>query len=232
MEQRLLYVVDDEKQIRELLKTYLEKEGYKVELFEDGQEVLDRFSEQTCDMLIIDIMMPNVDGYTLCREIRKTSEVPIIIVSAKDEEIDRILGLELGSDDYISKPFSPRELIVRVKNIFRRINRSQQATPKEVDVDQIHCKDLIISKENRTVLIDHKEIKVTSKEFDLLFLLIKNKNMAFSRDTIIERIWGYDYFGETRQVDHLIKRLRKKMLEANAQCQIETVWGYGYKISG
>lgn len=231
MEQKLIYVVDDEKQIRELLKTYLEKEGYKVELFKDGQEVLDAFKEQSCGMLIIDIMMPNVDGYTLCREIRKTSEVPIIIVSAKDEEIDRILGLELGSDDYIAKPFSPRELVVRVKNIFRRMNRVQ-APVEEVHVDQLQCKDLIIIKENRTVLIDNKEIKVTSKEFDLLCLLIENKNMAFSRDTIIERIWGYDYFGETRQVDHLIKRLRKKMLEVNAQCQIETVWGYGYKISG
>lgn len=231
MEKKLIYVVDDEKQIRELLKTYIEKEGYIVKLFKDGQEVLDAFNEKPSDMLIIDIMMPKVDGYTVCREIRKTSEVPIIFVSAKDDEIDRILGLELGSDDYIAKPFSPRELVVRVKNIFRRMTKSQP-TLQENQVDKLVCEDISILVKKRQVLIDNMELKVTSKEFDLLVLFIKNKNIAFSREKIIEHIWGYDYFGDTRQVDHLIKRLRKKMLVAKVRCQIETVWGYGYKVSG
>lgn len=228
MDNKLIYVVDDEKQIRELLKTYLQKEGYNVELYKDGEEVLEAFLKKPCDMLIIDIMMPNMDGYTLCREIRKKSEVPMIMVSAKDEEIDRILGLELGSDDYLSKPFSPRELIVRVKNIFKRTQ--YMSKPKE-DEHKLVCKDISVVKDKRIVLKDDVEINVTTKEFELLCLFIENKNIAFSREKIIEHIWGYDYLGETRQVDDLVKRIRKKMLIAKSECKIETVWGYGYKIN-
>lgn len=171
--------------------------------------------------------MPSMSGYDLCREIRKISDVPIMMISAKDEEIDRVLGLELGSDDYISKPFSLREITVKVRNMLRRRSNSVIQNSEE----RLFCKDLEIVKANRTILIDGKEFKVTAKEYDLLELLIENKNKAFSREMIIEKIWGYDYFGETRQVDHLIKRLRKKMLLAETECKIETIWGFGYKVS-
>jgi len=229
MDKKLVYVADDEQTIRDLLKQYLEKEDYSVETYPDGKQLLDAFNKKACDMLVIDIMMPHMDGYTLCKEIRKKSDVPIIIVSAKDDEIDRILGLELGGDDYLSKPFSPRELIIRMKKIFKRMAPS--ATLPQ-SLDKLICKDIILLKDRRTVLKDEVQISVTTKEFELLCLFIENINIAFSRDKITEHIWGYDYIGDTRQVDDLIKRLRKKMILAGTICQIETVWGYGYKISG
>lgn len=222
-----LYIADDESKIRDLLKAHLGAEGYDVEVFADGQKLLARFAERFCDMVITDIMMPKMNGYDLCRQIRKTSDVPIFMISAKDEEIDRVLGLELGSDDYISKPFSLREMSAKIRNIFARIDRMHQSAT----TDEIACRDVRLKKDDRTVFVRGELLKTTAKEFDLLLLFFENKNMAFSREKIIERIWGYDYFGDTRQVDHLIKRLRKKMLMAEAECQIETVWGYGYKIS-
>ena len=172
-------------------------------------------------------MMPNMSGYDLCREIRKISDVPIMMISAKGEEIDRVIGLELGSDDYISKPFSLREITVKVRNMLRRSNNSVLSNTEE----KLVCKDLEIIKDNRTVLIHGEELKTTVKEYDLLELLIENKNQAFSREIIIEKVWGHDYYGDTRQVDHMIKRLRKKMLLAESECKIETIWGYGYKVS-
>ena len=172
-------------------------------------------------------MLPDKSGYDLCRKIREISNVPIIMISAKDEEIDRILGLELGSDDYISKPFSLREITIKVRNMLRR-NKNNPS--KTVD-NKLICKDLEIIKENRVILTNGKDFKTTSKEYDLLELLIENKNKAFSREIIIKKIWGYDYFGDTRQVDHLIKRIRKKMLLADIECKIETIWGFGYKVS-
>jgi len=222
-----LYIADDEHKILNLLSAHLGAEGYAVETFTDGQKLLERFAAQPCDMIITDIMMPNMNGYDLCRQVRRTSDIPIFMISAKDDEIDRVLGLELGSDDYISKPFSLRELSVRIKNIFSRIDRA--AAPR-VD-DEIVCKDVRLIKGDRNVFVGDALMKTTAKEFDLLMLFFQNKNMAFSRERIIETIWGYDYFGDTRQVDHLIKRLRKKMLLSGAECQIETVWGYGYKVS-
>lgn len=171
-------------------------------------------------------MMPNLSGYELCREIRQVSDIPIIMISAKDEEIDRVLGLELGSDDYISKPFSLREITIKVRNMLRR--RSTTTLNTE---ETLVCEDLEIIKSNRMILIHKEEFKVTTKEYDLLELLIESKNQPFSRENIIERVWGYDYYGDTRQVDHLIKRLRKKMLLAGSECKIETIWGYGYKVS-
>ena len=223
----VIYIADDDKNVCNILKSHLVSENYAVEDFNDAETLLQKFSEIPCDLIITDIMMDAMSGYDLCREIRKFSDVPIIMISAKDEEIDRLLGLELGSDDYISKPFSLREITVKVRNMLRRRNSIVQQNSE----GKVFCKDLEIIKANRTVLVDEKEFKVTAKEYDLLELLIENKNMAFSREMIIERIWGYDYFGETRQVDHLIKRLRKKMLLAETECKIETIWGFGYKVS-
>ncbi len=148
------------------------------------------------------------------------------MISAKDEEIDRVLGIELGSDDYISKPFSLREITIKVRNMLRRRNSNNKNFS-----GKIFCKDLEILKDDRVILVDGNEFKTTTKEYDLLELLVENKNKAFFREIIIEKIWGYDYYDDTRQVDHLIKRLRKKMLLSNVECKIETIWGFGYKVS-
>ncbi len=224
----LIYVADDDKEICKLLKTLIENEGYKVEVFLNGQDLLRRFAVQRCDLMIIDIAMPQMNGYDLCREIRKTSMIPIFVISANNDEIDRVLGLELGSDDYIAKPIGFRELIVKIKNTFKRIEFYN--TPQKCEKGVLRCKDISLSVVNREVKFGDEVLPTTAKEFDMLMLFLSNKNVAFSRERIIEQIWGYDYYGDSRQVDHIIKRLRKKMILAGAQCQIQTVWGYGYKI--
>lgn len=227
---KLIYVADDDKNICTLLKSHIESVGYKVEVFTNGRELLDQFNKESCDMIITDIVMPQMGGYDLCREIRKQSMIPVFMISANNEEIDRVLGLELGSDDYISKPISFRELIIKIRNTFKRIELYKN--PKEKNGDEIICKDLKLKKDSREVFINDEIMQTTTKEFDLILLFLENLNRAFSREQIIEKIWGYDYYGDSRQVDHMIKRLRKKMLTVGSQCQIETVWGYGYKIGG
>ncbi len=250
----MIYVVDDEQNIRDLLRTYLTKEGYKVETFSDGELAYKAFESFHADMLIIDIMMPGMDGYTLCKEIRKISDVPIIMVSAKDDEIDRVLGLELGSDDYISKPFSPREMLARVKSIFRRMKVEASSNEKEQRAE-VKCLDIVLFPEERRVVKSNegeikgdfrttslenssssnksqtdREIEMTAKEYDLFYYLVKNKNKVFNREQLINNIWGYDFIGDTRAIDDLVKRVRKKLSEEDSKLEIITVWGYGYKI--
>jgi DNA-binding response OmpR family regulator len=220
-----IYVADDDKNIAFLIKRHLENAGYEVETFNNGKELLDRFLSVNADMIITDIMMPEMNGYELCREVRNVSMVPVFMISANNDEIDRILGLELGSDDYISKPISFRELLIKIRNTFSRIDRYQV-----VEDHSLTCYDLRIDKNNRQVFIKDNQIEVTTKEFELLLLFVSNKNQAFSREQIIESIWGYDYMGDSRQVDNMIKRLRKKILLQNAEFQIQTIWGYGYKV--
>jgi DNA-binding response OmpR family regulator len=232
MGNKLIFVVDDEQNIRDLIRSYLHKEGYEVKVFPDGESAYEEFMKVQPDMLVIDIMMPRMDGYSLCREIRKSSEVPIIMVSAKDEEIDRVLGLELGSDDYISKPFSPRELVARVKTIFRRIKNEAASNNALSPKNEIKCMDISILLDERKVLKGSTEVDFTAKEYDFLSYLIKNKNKVFNREQLITNIWGYDYVGDTRAIDDLVKRLRKKLSEAGSELEITTVWGYGYKITG
>ncbi len=229
MHSKLIYVVDDEQNIRDLIKSYLIKEGYDVEVFADGSETYDKFKAVHADMVIMDIMMPGLDGYALCREIRNIDEsVPIIMVSAKDEEIDRVLGLELGSDDYISKPFSPRELVARVKNIFKRIRNEVPAA--NILRRELRCKDVMAYPDERRIIAGSNEIELTAKEFDLVIYLIENRNRVLTRDQLITNIWGYDYIGDARAIDDLVKRVRKKLSEAGSILEIITVWGYGYKI--
>lgn len=228
MKSKRIYVVDDEERIRELVKTYLQKEGYEVYTFNNGQQALEAFQKSAADMLILDIMMPEMDGYALCREIRKISEVPIIMVSAKDEELDRILGLELGSDDYISKPFSPRELVARVKTIFRRLPGSRSEEEKR---EAVQCWDIVIYPGERKVCRRDLEVELTTKEYDFLYYLIRNKNRVFTREQLLNSIWGYDFIGDTRAIDDLVKRIRKKLEKTESIMEITTVWGYGYKIS-
>jgi len=221
-----IFVVDDERNIRDLIKKYVEKEGYTVTLFENGQDVASEIKRLKPDLLVLDIMMPGVDGLELCKEIRKHSEIPIIFVSARDEELDRILGLELGADDYLSKPFSPRELVVRIKNIFRRLEKSSQ-----VKGEELTAKDIKVESHRRYIEKDGTELKLTVKEYDLLEFMIRNKNMPFTREQLLEKVWGYDYMGETNVTDVYIRYLRSKLDQKYGVDLIKTVRGVGYKMT-
>ncbi|MDQ0484403.1 response regulator transcription factor [Guptibacillus hwajinpoensis] len=221
-----IFVIDDEQNIRDILEKYLRKEGHEVSTFTDGAEVLKALETIEPDLLVLDIMMPKVDGLELMRQLRKHSTVPVIVVSARDEELDRILGLELGADDYLTKPFSPRELVVRIKNLFKRVNRTgQQAFSDGWKVGNVQ-----LLKQKRQVLVEDQELVLTPKEYDVLSYLIQYPSQPFTRETLIEVLWGYQYAGDGRIIDDLVKRLRKKMSEANSVVKIITVWGYGYKL--
>lgn len=223
-----IFVIDDDANIRQLILRYLEKEGYKVTAFENADSVLDAFNAMQPDALVLDIMMPGtMDGLDLCKKIRMVSQVPIIFVSAKDEAVDRIIGLELGADDYLSKPFSPRELLVRLKIIFRRIEPVMMA---EQETATYQIKNLKIDDSKRVCTVDGIEMPLTNNEYMLLSYLVKNKNISFTRENLIQNIWGYDYVGESRMIDDLVKRLRKKLKSLETQVEITTVWGYGYRI--
>lgn len=219
-----IWVVDDEKNIRELIRRYLEKEGFTVRTFTTAEELSSALVSSTPDMFILDIMLPGADGLTLCREIRDNYDLPVIFVSARGEEFDRVLGLELGADDYLAKPFSPRELVVRVKNIFRR------AQPADPSKKQINLGNLSIFADQRKVTVNGDEINLTAKEFDLLFLLAAEPKRSFSRALLLENVWGYVYEGDESAVDSTIKRVRKKLREKGTLPKITTVRGYGYRL--
>lgn len=222
---KLIYIADDDKNICDLFSVHLSRENYKTEVFYNGEDLYNAFLKKPCDLIVTDVSMPKLGGYELCRVIREKSEVPIIMVSANHDEIDRVLGLELGCDDYIAKPVSLREITVKIKNIFKRISTS---APTKNHI--IEFKDLVIDVLAHDVILCDQKLPVTPKEFELLSLLVRNPHKAFTREELISIVWEYDYEGDTRQVDHVIKRLRKKMLENGGECQIQTVWGVGYKI--
>jgi DNA-binding response OmpR family regulator len=218
-----IFVVDDEKNIRDVLQKYIENEGYRVTLFSDGRNVYEEMQRLKPDLLIIDIMMPYSDGLELCKQIRRESDLPIIFVSARDGEFDRILGLELGGDDYLTKPFSPRELMVRIKNIFKRMDKtSVQAI--------IHIRDLTIDQERRYIEKNGQEIKLTTKEYDLFVFLARHKGKPFTREELLKMIWGYEYAGDGRLIDDLVKRVRKKLEMHHSSVELSTIWGYGYRL--
>jgi two-component system OmpR family response regulator len=228
MENKLIYIADDEIKIQELIKMFLKKEGYNVEMFSDGETLLKAFKEKEADMLLLDIMMPNMDGLAVCTEIRKSSNVPIIIISAKDGEADKIAGLMLGSDDYMTKPFSPVELVLRVKSIFKRIEAYKKPILNEED---IIIGDLIIHLAGRYASCNEKDLKFTPMELSLLQYLSKNKNKGVSREELLNKVWGFDSDVDTRATDDMIKRIRKKLLVAGSNLMIETLWGFGFMIS-
>lgn len=220
-----ILVVDDEQRIREIIAIYLKKEGYEVNDFDNADSAFNFFQSNNVDLIVLDIMMRGTNGLELCKKIRKISDVPIIFVSARNEELDRILGLELGADDYLPKPFSVRELLIRIKNILRRVDGNNTVSKEEICV-----KDLCIFSEQRIVKVKDEEIMLTTKEYEVLKYLIENKGYPLSRNKIISNIWGYEYDGYDRNVDDTIKRLRKKLREAGSIVEIQTVWGFGYKI--
>ena len=213
--------VEDEKDLSSLIKTYLEKAGYEVICFSKGKDAIDYIGGKV-DLWILDIMLEDdVNGYGIIKEIReKDKNVPVIFTSARDQDLDKILGLELGSDDYITKPFSPKELVLRVGNIIKRVYN-------EKETEKIKYLSYDIDLGRRTVEKDNKEIKLTTLEFDLLLLFINNIGKSFSREEILSSVWGDDYFGSDRVVDDLVRRLRKKLKEIN----ISTIYGYGYRLS-
>jgi len=221
-----IFVVEDEFNIRDLIKKYLEKEGFGVITFQDGNTILQEIKRLKPDLIVLDIMLPGINGLELCKEIRKESNLPIIFVSARDEEFDRILGLEIGGDDYLSKPFSPRELVARVKNIFRRLQTAN------IEDNEIEIKNLKLFKSRRYVECNGEEIKLSNKEYELLEFLCKHQNLPFTREQLQEQVWGYEYISDSRIVDDLVKRLRKKLKEKESQVDIITVWGFGYRVDG
>ena len=227
MKKNLIYIADDEVNICNIIKSFLIKEGFEVETFNDGRAIIEAFRIKEADMLIIDIMMPEVDGFSVCSAIRQKSSVPIIIVSAKDTEPDKIAGLTLGSDDYLTKPFSPMELIARIKSIFRRIELDKSNTlPSNI----IHISDVLLDTDNKQALVGDKEIGLTAMEFALLLYLANNWNRPVSRSELLDKVWGFENEVETRATDDMVKRLRKKLLDVDSSLKIETVWGYGFKL--
>jgi len=209
---------------------YLEKESFYVKEAGDGQDALNLIAQEKWDLLILDLMMPHVDGWTVCKELRKTKTIPIIMLTARVDEIDRVLGLELGADDYVVKPFSPRELVARVKAVLRR---SQTDLPAEHTEKAaiITYKGLVIEPASRLVRINGKPVDLTPKEYDLLYHLAKSPNRAFKREELLDAVWGYDYYGDTRTVDTHVNRLRNKLQKASGKTSyISTIWGVGYKF--
>lgn len=222
-----IFLVEDEKSIRDIIKKYMINEGYMVTDFDSADNVVRKMQNLKPDLMILDIMLPGISGLDLCKEIRKFSEIPIIFATAKGEEIDRIVGLELGADDYISKPFSPRELVLRTKNIFKRFNMANENTRKVIKI-----KDVTVYCDRRYIEKDCKEIKMTLKEYDLFEFLSENKNKPYTRDQLLDEVWGYEFAGNTRIVDDVIKRIRKKLNDCGSEAELVTVWGYGYRLEG
>jgi two-component system alkaline phosphatase synthesis response regulator PhoP len=216
-----LLLVDDEKNIIELEKLYLEKEGYKIEVAYDGKTALEKFHAHKPAAIILDLMLPVIDGLEVCRRVRQESDVPILMLTARDQDVDKIVGLELGADDYLTKPFNPRELVARVKAIFRRVNTVPKTQRMEVG-------DLIVDLDRREVTAGNNQVALRTKEFDLLAVLAQNPGIVLTRERLLEIAWGYDFPGETRTVDVHVAHLRKKL--AGAKTQIETISGVGYKL--
>ncbi|MEE1279290.1 MAG: response regulator transcription factor [Oscillospiraceae bacterium] len=228
MTQNTILVVDDDKNICELLRLYLEKEGYAVTLAFDGQEGLEKFRAHTPDLILLDVMMPNMDGWQVCREIRKTSQCPIIMLTAKSETIDKVLGLELGADDYVVKPFDSKEVVARIKAILRRASIAFEAenTSKKI----VSYNKLSINLESYELKVDGKTVDTPPKELELLFHLASNPNRVYTRDQLLDEVWGFEYFGDSRTVDVHVKRLREKLEGVCEEWSLKTVWGVGYKF--
>ncbi len=220
-----ILVVDDDLNICELLRLYLEKEGYTVVIANDGVTAVTTFQEESPDLVLLDIMLPRLDGWQVCREIRKFSDNPIIMLTAKGEVFDKVLGLELGADDYVVKPFDTKEIIARVKAVLRRAAKNPVDEIKEVHYDK-----LSINLTNYELKVNGKQVDTPPKEMELIFHLAKNPNRVFTRDQLLDEVWGFDYYGDSRTVDVHVKRLREKLEGVSDKWELRTVWGVGYKF--
>lgn len=221
-----ILVADDDKNISELLRLYLEKEGYTVVIANDGEEALTKFSSETPDLVLLDIMMPKLDGWQTCREIRKKSECPIIMITAKGETFDKVLGLELGADDYVVKPFDSKEIVARIKAVLRRTGKaSVKSDIKEVSYDK-----LVVNMTKYELKVDGRVVDTPPKELELLYHLASNPNRVYTRDQLLDEVWGFEYYGDSRTVDVHVKRLREKLEGVSEKWALKTVWGVGYKF--
>lgn len=226
MSKEKILVVDDDVNICELLRLYIERDDYQVVIANDGEQAVELFNREQPDLVLLDIMLPKMDGWQVCKEIRKTSNRPIIMLTAKGEIFDKILGLELGADDYIIKPFEAKEVIARIHAVLRRTSTSEE---KE-KVKEINWDKLSINLTNYELRVDGKYIDTPPKEMELLYYLASNPNKVFTRDQLLDKVWGFDYYGDSRTVDVHIKRLREKINGVSDQWSLKTVWGVGYKF--
>ncbi|MBQ0083752.1 MAG: response regulator transcription factor [Clostridiales bacterium] len=220
-----ILIVDDDINICELLRLYLEKDGFMTIVANDGAEALYSFREKSPDLILLDIMLPKLDGWQVCREIRKTSDVPIIMLTAKGEVFDKVLGLELGADDYISKPFDTKEVIARIKAVLRRTKSAN-----ENDVKEVSFENLKINLTNYEMTVKGKSVDTPPKELELIYHLASNPNRVYTRDQLLDEVWGFDYYGDSRTVDVHVKRLREKLEDVSDKWALKTVWGVGYKF--
>ena len=220
-----ILVVDDDVNICELLRLYLEKEGYTVSIVNDGESAVKSFGEIQPDLMLLDIMLPRLDGWQVCREVRKFSDKPIIMLTAKGETFDKVLGLELGADDYVVKPFDAKEVVARVQAVLRR-----SAGAPATDIKQVEYDKLKINLTNYELWVDGKRIDTPPKELELIYHLASNPNRVFTRDQLLDEVWGFDYYGDSRTVDVHVKRLREKLEGVSDKWELKTVWSVGYKF--
>ena len=219
-------IVDDDKNICDLLRVYLEKEGYTTMISNDGEEAVVKFNALHPDVVLLDVMLPGMDGWQVCREIRKKSNVPIIMITAKSETFDKVLGLGLGADDYIVKPFDTKEVVARIRAVARRVGQ----TPAETEVREVHYDKLSVNMVRYELKVDGKVLETPPKELELLFCLASNPNRVYTRDQLLDEVWGFEYYGDSRTIDVHIKRLREKLEGVSEKWSLRTVWGVGYKF--
>lgn len=219
-----ILVVDDEVNIRELARIYLEQEGFQIVTAVNGQQALEQVRQDPPSLVVLDLMLPEVDGWEVCRQIRKSSNLPIIMLTARDDDVDKIVGLELGADDYLTKPFNPRELVARVRAVLRRTSPDESQPADKVR----QLGDVRVDPGRHEVTVAGQRVNLRTKEFDLLVTLMDHPNMVLTREKLLDLVWGYEYFGATRTVDVHISQLREKLKDSSLQ--IETVWGKGYKL--
>lgn len=220
-----ILVVDDDKNICELLRLYIEKEGFQVVMAHDGKRALELFRADPPVLIMLDIMLPELDGWQVCREVRKESQCPIIMLTAKGEVFDKVLGLELGADDYVVKPFEAKEVVARIKAVLRRSGAAEDSSIKEVQYE-----NLSINLTNYELRVNGVQVDTPPKEMELIYHLASNPNRVFTRDQLLDEVWGFDYYGDSRTVDVHVKRLREKMEGVSTKWDLKTVWGVGYKF--
>lgn len=220
-----ILVVDDDQNICELLRLYLEKDGYETKAAYDGQQAIELAESFEPNLILLDIMLPKYDGWQVCREVRKKSDVPIIMLTAKGETFDKILGLELGADDYVTKPFDTKEVMARVRAVLRRSNSGAKSELLEVKYDKLR-----INLTNYELVVDGKLIDTPPKELELIYHLASNPNRVYTRDQLLDEVWGFDYYGDSRTVDVHVKRIREKLENISEEWSVKTVWGVGYKF--
>ena len=224
-----IYLADDEKSIRELLHSFLASDGYTVRSFESGDALLEAFRQEPAELVILDIMMPGTDGLTVCRELRSVSDIPIILLTAKDSELDYVMGISQGSDDYHTKPFRPTILLMKVKALLRRVEMDRGKTAAE---DELHYGDIRYSATENAIFYGTAPVSLTQTELRLLSYMMKQPEKAYSREELLSAVWGFDSEVETRVTDETLRRIRKKLLQAGSTVSVSTIWGFGYKLKG